>query len=214
SDEKEIYELQELVDAFELKDINSAGAVFNREKLDWLNGKYLRSLPIERLAERAAPFLENAGLLMKEEGGWRVVRGGEKLSPEDLGKVIALERERVKTLAELPEAVAFLLEDVPEYPAERLCWKEQSKGEVVARVTALLEAVGAMDEASFDFKDCEARVKALIAENGWGNGDTLWPLRVALSGREKSPGPFEIMSVLGKMKVIRRLEAAKTRLNA
>lgn len=214
SDEKEIYELQELIDAFELKDINSAGAVFNREKLDWLNGKYLRSLPVDRLAERAAPFLENAGLLMKEEGGWRVVRGGEKLTPEDLGKVISLERERVKTLAELPEAIAFLLEDVPEYPAERLCWKEQSKGEVVARVTALLEAIGAMDETAFDFKACEARVKALIAENGWGNGDTLWPLRVALSGREKSPGPFEIMSVLGKMKVIRRLEAAKTRLNA
>ena len=71
-----------------------------------------------------------------------------------------------------------------------------------------------MEESEFTLKDVEARVKALIAEKGWGNGDTLWPLRVALSGREKSPGPFEIMSVLGKMKVIRRLEAAKNRLNA
>jgi len=214
SDEKEIYELQELVDAFELKDINSAGAVFNHEKLDWLNGKYLRSLPLDRLADRAAPFLENAGLIAQESEGWRVVRGGEKLSPEDLGKLIALERERVKTLAELPEAIAFLLEDVPEYPAERLCWKVQPKGEAVVRIEALLETVGAMDESEFTLKDIEERVKALIAEKGWGNGDTLWPLRVALSGREKSPGPFEIMSVLGKMKVIRRLEAAKNRLNA
>jgi len=214
SDEKEIYELQELVDAFELKDINSAGAVFNHEKLDWLNGKYLRSLPLDRLADRAAPFLENAGLIARESEGWRVVRGGEKLSPEDLGKLIALERERVKTLAELPEAIAFLLEDVPEYPAERLCWKVQPKGEAVVRIEALLETVGAMDESEFTLKDIEERVKALIAEKGWGNGDTLWPLRVALSGREKSPGPFEIMSVLGKMKVIRRLEAAKNRLNA
>jgi len=214
SDEKEIYELQELVDAFELKDVNSAGAVFNREKLDWLNGKYLRSMPLERLAERAAPFLVNAGLIAEESDGWRVVRGGEKLTPDDLGKIISLERERVKTLSELPEAVAFLLEDVPEYPAERLCWKGQPAAEVTARIVALLEAVGAMDESEFTLKDIEARVKALIADKGWGNGDTLWPLRVSLSGREKSPGPFEIMSVLGKMKVIRRLEAAKNRLNA
>jgi len=214
SDEQEIYGIDELIAKFELKDINSAGAVFNREKLDWLNGKYLRSLPLDRLAERAAPFLEAAGLLEKESDGWRVIRGGEKLTAADLGAVISLERERVKTLAELPEAVAFLLEDVPEYPGERLRWKGQPVGEVLARLDALLETVGAMDATEFTLKDIEERVKALIAGNGWGNGDTLWPLRVALSGREKSPGPFEIMAVLGKMKVIRRLEAAKNRLNA
>lgn len=214
SDEKEIYTIEELTEAFELKDVNSAGAVFNREKLDWLNGKYLRSMPIDRLAERAAPFLENAGLIAKESDGWRVARGGEKLTAEDLGGIISLERERVKTLSELPEAIAFLLDDVPEYPAERLCWKTQPAASAAARIEALLTTVGATDESEFSAKDLEARVKALIDENGWGNGDTLWPLRVAMSGREKSPGPFEIMAVLGKMKVIRRLEAAKNRLNA
>lgn len=212
SDEQEIYAIEELIDAFDLKDVNSAGAVFNREKLDWLNGKYLRSMAIDRLAERAAPFLEEAGLLMKEEGGWRVVRGGERLTAEDLGALISLERERVKTLSELPEAIAFLLEDVPEYPADRLRWKGQPVAEVAARIEALLGVVGAMDETEFSLKDIEVRVKTLIAENGWGNGDTLWPLRVAMSGREKSPGPYEIMAVLGKMKVLRRLEAAKERL--
>jgi len=214
SDEQEIYAIEELADAFELKDVNSAGAVFNREKLEWLNGKYMRMMPLERLTERAAPFLESAGLIEKESDGWRVVRGGEKLTLDELGKLISLERERVKTLAELPEAVAFLLEDVPEYPAERLRWKGQPVGELAARIEGLLEAVGAMDESDFNLKDAETRVKALIEANGWGNGDTLWPLRVALSGREKSPGPYEIMSVLGKMKVLRRLEAAKNRLNA
>lgn len=212
SDEKEIYGLQELVDAFELKDVNSAGAVFNREKLDWLNGKYLRSMPLDRLAERAAPFLEAAGLLAGESGGWRSLRGGEAFTAESLGRLLSLERERVKTLAELPEAVSFLLEDVPEYPAERLAWKTQPTDEAAVRLAALLESVSAMDESGFTAEAAEARVKALIAANGWGNGDTLWPLRVALSGREKSPGPFEIMAVLGKMKVIRRLEAANQRL--
>lgn len=214
SDDKEIYSIEELTEIFDFKSINPAGAVFDREKLDWFNGKYLRMMPLDRLAERAAPFLEKAGLLVKETEGWRVARGGEKLTAEDLGKIISLERERVKTLAELPESISFLLEDVPEYPAERLCWKTQPIGEVAVRIDALLVAVGSMNEAEFGLTDIEKTIKTLIAENGWSNGDTLWPLRVALSGREKSPGPFEIMAVLGKMKTIRRLEAAKNRLNA
>jgi glutamyl-tRNA synthetase len=212
SDENEIYSLEELAKAFELKDVNSSGAVFNHEKLDWLNGKYLRKMPIERLAERAAPFLERAGLIQADGDGWRIVKGGERLTLDELGVLISLERDRVKTLAELPEALEFLFAEVPEYPAERLCWKTQPAVEASARLTALLETVGAASDTSFDAKELENGVKALIAEQGWGNGDTLWPLRVALSGREKSPGPFEIMAVLGKMKVIRRLEAAKDRL--
>ncbi len=212
SDEKEIHSVDELVRAFELKDINPAGAVFNHEKLDWLNGKYLRMMPLDRLAERAAPFLVRAGLIEAEDDGWKIIRGGERLSHEDLGRLISLERERVKTLSELPEAVEFLFEDMPAYPAERLCWKTQPAAEAHTRLTALLEAIGSVDETAFDAKSLEDAVKSLISMNGWGNGDTLWPLRVALSGREKSPGPFEIMAVLGKMKAIRRLEAAKARL--
>lgn len=212
SDEEEIYSLEELAKAFELKDVNSAGAVFNHEKLDWLNGKYLRMMPLDRLAERAAPFLVQAGLIKPDGDGWRVVRGGERLTLEELGTLISLERERVKTLAELPEALDFLFADVPEYPAARLCWKGQPATEAATRLTALLATIGEQDETAFESKDLESAVKTLIGELGWGNGDTLWPLRVALSGRERSPGPFEIMAVLGKMKVIRRLEAAKNRL--
>ena len=70
----------------------------------------------------------------------------------------------------------------------------------------------ALDAADFTLESLETRLKALISTHGWGNGDTLWPLRVALSGREKSPGPFEIMVVLGKMKVISRLTVAIDRL--
>lgn len=212
SDETEIYSLDALVKAFELRDVNPAGAVFNREKLDWLNGKYLRLLPLDRLAERAAPFLERAKLIEADGSGWKIVRGGERLSTDELGRLLSLERERVKTLSELPEAIEFLFVDVPEYPAERLCWKTQPAGEACVRLEALLETIGAVDETSFDAGTLENSVKTLMIEKGWGNGDTLWPLRVALSGREKSPGPFEIMAVLGKMKAIRRLEAARDRL--
>ncbi len=213
SDEKEIYTLEELAGSFELRDVNSAGAVFNREKLDWLNGKYLRALPLDRLAVRAAPFLEQAGLIVADGEDWKTSGGGERLTAEGLGRLIAPERERIKTLSELPEAVNFLFVDVPDYPVERLRWKEQTADEAAVRVAALAEALEAIPETEFDLLHLEVAVKNLIAKNGWGNGDTFWPLRVAVSGREKSPGPFEIMGVLGKMKTLRRLEAARSRLH-
>ncbi len=200
SDETEIHSLEELAKVFELKDVNPAGAVFDREKLDWLNGKYLRAMPLERLAERARPFFERAGV------------STENFSNEAFGKLLSLERERVKTLAELPEAVSFLLADVPEYPAERLSWKSQPPAEALERLSAVHDMLDELDDADFTFESLETRLKALISAKGWGNGDTLWPLRVSLSGREKSPGPFEIMAVLGKMKVIRRIDAAIDRL--
>jgi glutamyl-tRNA synthetase len=212
SEEREIASLDELVAAFALEDVSPSGAVFNHEKLDWLNGKYLRSMPLDRLAERAAPFFVRSGILEEADGGWRLVKGGGLLNMEDLGRLISIERERVKTLSELPEAVAFLFGDAPDYPIQRLAWKGQTMPEVAIRIDGLLEKIGTIDETAFDPKDLEAELRGFIAENGWGNGDTLWPLRVALSGREKSPGPFEIMAVLGKMKVIRRLEVAKDRL--
>jgi glutamyl-tRNA synthetase len=200
SDEKEVYTLDELTKAFELKDVNSAGAVFNREKLDWLNGKYLRAMPLERLAALARPFFERAGTPTSA------------FTDEELGRLLSLERERVKTLFELPEAVSFLMVDVPDYPVERLCWKTQPASEALLRLSAVRELLDELDDADFTLESLETRLKALISTHGWGNGDTLWPLRVALSGREKSPGPFEIMVVLGKMKVIGRLTAAIDRL--
>lgn len=212
SDDREMYALQELVDAFDLTKVNSASAVFNREKLDWLNGKYLRAMPLDELARRAGPFLERAGLVKRENGSAIIVASGERLSMDELGNLLSLERERVKTLGKLPEAVAFLFADALEYPPERLAWKGMSPAETAVRIAGLIEFIGGIDETEFDKKTLEDRLKAFIAEQGWGTGDTLWPLRAALSGREKSPGPFEIMSVLGKMKVIRRLETARDRL--
>lgn len=210
--EREIYSLEELVELFDLSKVNSAGAVFNREKLDWMNGKYLRSMPDEAFAERAAPFLERAGLLRKDGGGWSVVKTGERLSASELGGLLGLEKERVKTLSELPEAVSFLFEAKLDYPPERLVWKASTKPEAAERLRAAQLRLAELDEELWNAKDLEAAMKGLMAENGWGNGDTLWPLRVALSGRERSPGPYEIMAVLGKIKTIARLEDAISRL--
>jgi glutamyl-tRNA synthetase len=202
SAEKEVYSMAELIEAFDVSQVNSSGAVFNREKLDWLNGKYLRALTPAEFARRARPFLmSNINC-----------QASSVLDDDELGKLLALEQERVKTLAELPEAVDFLFQDTLDFPVASLSWKGRPLAEVSVRLEAIKLLFGALDESEFDRKTLEEKVKGLIAENGWGNGDTLWPLRVALSGREKSPGPFEIAEVLGKMKVLERLHAALRRL--
>jgi glutamyl-tRNA synthetase len=198
--EQEIYSLSELVEKFDLKGVNSSGAVFNREKLDWLNGKYLRALTPAEFARRARPFLEP------------VAPAAAKMSDDDLGEILSLEQERVHTLKEVPEAVAFLLAESLEYPKEMLVWKKSDAVQAKERLVALKEFITGLDEAVFAREKLEEKLCALIIERGWGNGDTLWPLRVALSGRDKSPGPFEIMEVLGKMKSLGRIEAALYRL--
>lgn len=210
--DREQYDLKELIEHFDLAKVNSAGAVFNREKLDWMNGKYIRSMTPEEFAERAAPFLENAGMIMKEKDGWAIAKTGEHLSLEDLGRLLSLEQERIKILSELPDAVAFIFEDELDYPAERLVWKKSNAADTVQRIVALIDRISGIEDTKWTLKDIEDDLKKMIEENEWGNGDTLWPLRVALSGQEKSPGPFEIMTVLGKMKVLQRLDSARKRL--
>ena len=200
SGEQEMYSLTELVEKFDLAQVNSAGAVFNREKLDWLNGKYFRAMSHAEFAKRARQFLMVAG------------HDVSHLTDEELGKLLSLEQERVKTFKELPEAVAFLLTEDLEYSKDILAWKKSTPGEALTRLEGVKEFLLELDESQFDRKTLEEKLRAFIVEQEWGTGDTLWPLRVALSGREQSPGPFEILEVLGKMKSLRRIDSAITRL--
>lgn len=210
--DREIYTLKELIDAFDLSKVNSAGGVFNREKLDWMNGKYLRALSPEEFAEKAAPFLVNAQLLTREEDGWVSASTGEHLDAAALGKILAPEQGRVKTLGELPEAVAFMFTEKLDYDSTMLIWKKSDKAETLSRIEGLLDEIDSIEEGVWNEKALEEHLMTWIKEKGWSNGDTLWPLRVALSGSERSPGPFELMAILGKMKVVERLEDARKRL--
>lgn len=210
--DREIYALQELIDSFDLSKVNSAGGVFNREKLDWMNGKYLRALSSTIFAEKSAPYLVDAQLIMREGEGWAISATGENVSTEELGKILAPEQERVKTLSELPEAVSFMFVETLEYPGEMLVWKKSDKAEALVRIDGLLEEIQATDDSLWNQKALEEHFIAWIKDKGWKNGDTLWPLRVALSGSERSPGPFELMEILGKIKVVARLEVARKRL--
>jgi glutamyl-tRNA synthetase len=188
--DQELYSREELRDLFDLSKVNKAGAVFNVEKLDWMNGQYLRRKSPEELADLCQPFLDRAGV---------------KLDRTLLVKVCTIERERLVKLEDIVEAVSSFVA-LPAYDAGLLVWKKADAADARKNLAGLLAFVDKMDETDFRSIDMvEAALKRYIESNGLQNGNVLWPLRVALSGRSASPSPFEFAWALGKDETVRRI---------
>jgi glutamyl-tRNA synthetase len=202
-DNREIFSLDELVKEFSLEKINKSGAVFNIEKLDWYNKEYIKNLPIDELVKRVLPWLEQSEFFRNQES--RIKNQGDWL-----GKVLSLEKERVTTLAEFPEAIQFIFE-LPNYKAESLIWKKGSREEVKKVLPELEILMNTISAQEWSRENLEQKIKTWIIEKGFSNGSVLWPLRVALSGQENSPGPFEIAEVLGKDEVLHRIQVARSK---
>lgn len=191
-DERELFTLQELVKEFDIAKVAKAGAVFNLQKLDWFNKEYMKKLSDEELVNLARPFFAASGV---EPGA----------DDKQLAKVISLERERVTTLAELPAALSFVFK-LPDYDAGLLVWKKSSSEELRKVLPELREFLSGLKY--WDKEKLEKKVGEWIKDSGYTNGAVLWPMRVALSGQENSPGPFEIAEVLGKDETLARLDGA------
>lgn len=187
--DKELYTMDELIDEFDLAKVNKSGAVVNFEKLDWMNGHYIRQKPLDALVELAMPYLPP----MTDKATAR--------------KVIALEQERLKKLSDLKEVAEFFFADLPHYEPEILVWKKMSKKDVVNSLLGLREFL-AKYSGAWDTKSLETHIKVWIEKDGRGVGEVLWPLRVALSGRLASPPPFDIAAILGREETLKRIEYA------
>ncbi|MEA3272913.1 MAG: glutamate--tRNA ligase, partial [Patescibacteria group bacterium] len=193
---REVFSLKELIREFELGDVNKGGSIFNLEKLDWLNGYYIRQKSLDEFTELCIPYLKSAGLL----------KG--RINKIWLKKVLSLEKNRVKILSDIPHLTEFFFKKSLRYEAKMLVWKKSNKGETKERLKKLVDLLSKIAEKDFTEKKLENKIKNLIDKENLGMGDTLWPMRVALTGREKSPGPFEIATVLGKKKVVERIKTA------
>lgn len=194
---RELYSHEELVALFDLHKINKAGAILNIEKLDWMNEQYLRSMPVERYIS-----LTRRELTTKEKDETFIER------------CLLLVRDRLHRPQEVVAQVEPLLVERVVYGNVSLMWKQQTKAEVLERLSALKMVVLSMDDTCFSLElskgvaAIESALRQCMTEKGWGAGDTFWPLRVALSGEEKSPSPFDLLWVLGKDRAIHRLDGA------
>lgn len=191
SGEQEIYSHTELAELFNLEKINKAGAIFNLEKLNWLNNHYLRLLPEQEYLALIYPHLP-AG------------------ADEEFKQRIAfLFRERLTLPSEIKAWSEFFFTDRLDYSGVKLSWKDHPESEAVERLKASRKWIEELtQDQEFDSKAIETSIKDKLQAQGWGNGDTLWPLRVALSGAEKSPSPFELLATYGQKKSLARIDEA------
>ncbi len=206
--DQEIYELDDLIKYFDLTGINKSGAILNQEKLYWINGEYIRQKSLRELTDLCLTYFVEANLVKEEFGKFLIIATGEIVERSYLEAAVALERERLKRLDEIPQLAAFLFVETLDYPAGDLVWKKSNAEAAKNNLAFLLEHLMALDKKYF-FKDkLEKNIKKWLEEKGLATGDVLWPMRVALSGLRASPSPFDIAEVLGKEKTIKRITDA------
>jgi len=190
-DEREFFTLAELEKEFDLKNINKAGAVFDIEKLNYYNRHYLQEKPEAQVAA-----LIDQDVL-------------KKFSTFDKEKVVALAKDRMEKLSDFEKTVSFLLEE--RIAPEILVFKKSDKTKTIAGLKATGEKIGAIED--FNAQNIKSAIEGAVEQNKLSNGDVFWPVRVALSGLEKSPPPEQIAEVLGRKETLSRISRAIRILN-
>ena len=193
-DDRELMSRSELTASFSLDAISGGNAVFNTEKLDWMNAQYIARLPVEQLARAAWPALETDGLATSP-----LVT--ERMS---LHRLLELLRPRVKRITEIAEQAAPLVGEPVVYDSEAVA-KHLTSPELGGHVAALTDRLAAV--ATFDEATIEAALRAVATERGIKAGPLIHAVRVAVTGKLASPGLFEVLAWLGQERTLRRLAA-------
>ena len=202
--DQEIFSLEELEKEFDFSKVGKAAAVFNRKKLDWYNQQYLREMDITALTALVSPYMVNHGLITNEQLN-------DETFTAWLEDVVSLEKERAVTLLDFAETLAFVFAESLDYPTELLVWKKADSNDARNKLIEISTILSSL-EGEWTKENLEATIIAWIKENEYGVGNVLWPTRVALSGKKNSPGPFDILFVLGKKKSLERIAHAISRL--
>ena len=198
--EEEIFTLAELVERFEIGEVHKAGAVFDRDRLDYLNGVYIRGLTDAQLALRLRPYLPQA------------------LDDQSLLRLAPLLKERLVRLADATELAAFLTESDAQiaalYEGELLVPKGRAAEQTRGALAAARDTLAALAELDFAAEELESLCRAAADAHGWKAGDFFRPIRVAVTGRVVSPPLFGSMELLGRERTLARIELAIDRLSA
>ncbi|MFH1098538.1 MAG: glutamate--tRNA ligase family protein [Candidatus Uhrbacteria bacterium] len=210
SNNQEIYSTEELIATFDLKKVNRSPAVVDLEKLEWMNGEYIRQLsPAELLdlVQEKTGYYER----INDSDRWRLRGDSDReVDTNFLLKVMGLEQPRLKRLSLIPSW--YFRSYNREAP---LIWKNADVATTSQNLEALITKLAALEQWNGDATPAELEViiKSWIVEHKMGVGETLWPMRVALSGQQASPSPFELAWLFGREETLRRLRYALASLN-
>jgi len=177
-EQKEVFSIEEMVEKFEFKDVNKAAPVFDLQKLEWMNGVYIRNLSVNELSS---------------------MLGGKD------EKVVALVRERMKTLKEFEELTKFFFEE-PKVDPKLLVQKDRTIEETKEVLSNVKSQLSNVAEENWKHAKLEELCRNFVKDNpSWSVKDLFMTLRIALTGSKVSPPLFETMEVLGREKTLQRL---------
>ena len=185
---QEIFSLEELVEAFDYRHMSKSPAVFDIQKLKWMNSEYLKAMDFDRFYEMAEPYIKE--VITKDM---------------DLKKIAALVKTRIEIFPDIREHIDFF-EELPEYDTSMYCHKkmktnEETSLEVLRETLPLLES-----QEDYSNDALYNTLKSYVDEKGVKIGYVMWPLRTAVSGKQSTPGgATEIMEVLGKEESLARI---------
>ncbi len=204
-DKTDILSRDQLIRAFSLDRVGTAGAKYDEERLLWFNGVYIRHLSPSELAQRTLPFLQRP----RNQGGLpdSVPR---PLDAAFVERVLHLEQERMKTLAEAPAMTEFFFVEHLEYEPTLLIAKGMEAERTVAGLRRALDILNDLD--AWEPSEMETRLRALVAELGLKPVQLFTSIRVAVTGRTVSPPLFDTLAVLGRERSLARLRQAIDRL--
>ena len=186
--DREIYEISELIEFFNLEKVNKGGAVFDTQKLDWMNQQYLKISPPEEFTTELAQITS--------------AQFGEKFSEEYLSRIFILFRERVTFVSQIPTIAEYMFSDIKEYEADYMKkrWVDGTD-EIMSNLLSVYE-----DLEDFSHDTISASTKEFAVSIGKKLGEIIHPIRLMITGKSTGAGMFETMEVLGKDKCISRIK--------
>lgn len=190
--EQELFSLEELVSAFSLDRVHKSGAVFDLEKLEWLQGQWMRKIPVAEFVERILPFVIEKYPAVKSDANFL--------------KKAGLIQERITFFSEAPDMLGYFYE-TPTVSLDLVASPKQkvTKDDLPKIIDLLKMALSSIAEIDWSRETIIASIEPAIASSGFKKGQILWPLRVLLTGREYSAGAYEVAELLGKEETMRRL---------
>ena len=196
---KEIYSIEELIKDFDVVKINKAGAIFDIEKLNWFNAEYVRNIVKEK-GDRYKKLLEEIKKYFPQD-----------LDQNKLENIFIILSSRLNYLSELEESSKFIFE-LPNYDPKMLIFKKSDKDKTIKGLKLSHDKLE--KNTNWGLENLDNLLKDIINQSNLNPGDMFWPLRVALSGLDKSPSPAEILWILDKEESLKRIKKALEKLSS